>query len=236
MAKKEWVVKKDEGLPPYVARRIADEWQKQRQKLFHNQEVISWLLYSEWPDFLTEKEKILSPQELTLDTRRPLLRDIRYAVKVDMPTLWVKKEHLKDLLNFLRRDEDFLYEFLLDLTAVDYLNSPDPQDHEKNQGKRFQVWYLLRSLKKTGMKIRVILPVGEDESVPSITDLWVGANWPEREVFDLFGIIFDGHPDLRRILMPDNYRGHPLRKDFPIQGLGEDYLIEDLLKEHLEVD
>lgn len=234
--KKQWFSRREGNLPFYVTEKLVSEWKRDRKNLLENPKVTSWLLYSEWPEFLTEGEKHLSPEELTVELRRPLLRDIRYAIKVDIPTLWVKKEHLKDLLQFLRYDPNFLYEFLLDLTAVDFLNSPDPHDLEKNQGKRFQVWYLLRSFKRPGLKIRVILPVGEEETVPTITDLWVGANWPEREVFDLFGIVFEGHPNLRRILLPDNYRGHPLRKDFPIKGIGEDYLIEDLLKEHLEVD
>ena len=94
--------------------------------------------------------------------------------------------------------------------------------------------YQLRSLENKGMRIRVIIPIDEAEEAPSITNLWVGANWPEREVYDLMGIKFSDHPDLRRILMPDEYRGHPLRKDFPIQGIGEDYLIDELLAEHEE--
>ena len=102
--------------------------------------------------------------------------------------------------------------------------------------------YLLRSLPDEapsstpdyrGLRVRVILPVDEGEKVPSITSLWVGANWPEREVYDLMGIPFEDHPDQRRILMPENYKGHPLRKDFPLQGVGEDYLIQELLEERL---
>ena len=87
-----------------------------------------------------------------------------------------------------------------------------------------------------GLRIRVVSPVDINESIISLTSLWVGANWPEREVYDLMGITFDQHPDLRRILMPDEYRGHPLRKDFPLKGMGEDYLIQDLLSEHLLQD
>lgn len=234
---KSFTVTRDGNLPPYVNSRIVGIWNDQRKQLLAHPQAANWLVYSEWPEFLDgDKSATISPDTLTLDQKRPLLRDLRYAIKVDMPTLWVKKESLKELLNYLRYDPNFEYEFLLDLTAVDFLGSPDEQDLQKNGGKRFQVWYLLRSLKKPGMKIRVVLPVGEDESVPSITDLWVGANWPEREVFDLMGIVFEGHPDLHRILLPDQYRGHPLRKDFPIKGIGEDYLIQNLLDEHIETD
>ena len=143
-------------------------------------------------------------------------------------------ENLHDLLTYLRDNEQCKYTFLLDLTGVDLLNSPDPADKETNLGKRFQMHYQLRSLENKGMRIRVIVPIDEAEEAPSITNLWVGANWPEREVYDLMGIKFSDHPDLRRILMPDEYRGHPLRKDFPIQGIGEDYLIDELLAEHEE--
>ena len=65
---------------------------------------------------------------------------------------------------------------------------------------------------------------------PSMTGLWKGANWPEREVFDLMGITFENHPLMERLIMPDGYLGHPLRKDFPLKGIGEDYLIESILR------
>lgn len=91
------------------------------------------------------------------------------------------------------------------------------------QEPRFEVVYLLHSV-KNAQRIRLKVRVGgEDPAVPSVTGVWAGANWYEREAFDLFGIRFEGHPDLRRIMMPEGWQGHPLRKDFPIHGHKYDY-------------
>lgn len=99
-----------------------------------------------------------------------------------------------------------LFPVLMDLTAVDYLE-PEPYT---------EIIYLLHK-PATLERLRVITRVSRDQEIPSVTDLWAGANWYEREVFDLFGISFTGHPDLKRILMPDDWRGHPLRKDYPLR-------------------
>ncbi len=101
------------------------------------------------------------------------------------------------------------FDFLVDVTAVDYFG----------RELRFEVVYHLRSM-KTGSRLRITLQVGEIEdgpapSVPSVCDLWPSANWAEREVYDMYGIKFTGHPDLRRILMYEEFIGHPLRKDYP---------------------
>lgn len=167
-----------------------------------------------------------------------LAKDGVKSAVIDMPTLQVAKENLNEVLRFLRDTPEFAYGFLLDLTAVDFLNSPRPADQEENSGKRFRVVYLLRSMlpERRSATIRLCVAVDENEEVPTITSLWSGADWPEREVFDLMGIRFSGHPNLRRIVLPDNYRGHPLRKDFPVKGIGEDYLIEDLLYKRRNVD
>lgn len=161
----------------------------------------------------------------------PLEKDGVRRFSSDIPTLVVRKESLVALVHYLRSDAAFSYDFLLDLTAVDFLNSPRAEDKSDNDNKRFQMVYLLRSqaVERRSAKLRITVPVDENEEVPSLTEIWPGANWPEREVFDLFGIRFAGHPNLRRIVLPENYRGHPLRKDFPVKGIGEDYLIEDLL-------
>jgi len=120
-------------------------------------------------------------------------------------TIVIEKESLLALCSFLKDDPELQYNFLSDVTAVDY----------PERGKRFEVVYNLYSILER-WRIRLKVNVGEEESVPSVTSLWDSANWPEREVFDLFGIRFDNHPDLTRIVMPDDWVGHPLRKDFPL--------------------
>jgi NADH-quinone oxidoreductase subunit C len=106
------------------------------------------------------------------------------------------------------------FDLLVDITCVDYLNYRDA-------AHRFGLVYLLAN---TGTNERINLRVFLDEphlTVPSAVPLWEGANWLEREVYDMFGIVFDGHPDLRRILLPDAFAAFPLRKDYPLQGRGE---------------
>ena len=122
-------------------------------------------------------------------------------------TLLVGSGDVIRICRHLKEDPDLRYDFLSDLTAVDRLG-----DHP-----RFQVVYHLYSLQHK-WRIRLKVPVEEGESVPSVTLVWSTANWHEREVFDMFGIGFDGHPDLRRILMPEEWEGFPLRKDYPVQA------------------
>jgi NADH-quinone oxidoreductase subunit C len=106
------------------------------------------------------------------------------------------------------------FNMLIDVTAVDYLEWPGASD-------RFGVIYQLLNV-DTGERISVKTHVSPpDAKLPTVTGLWRGANWLEREVYDMFGIAFEGHPDLRRILMPDEFADHPLRKDYPLKGLGE---------------
>lgn len=120
----------------------------------------------------------------------------------DQPCFEIKKESLISALNFLKSEG---YSYLIDLTAVDYINP----------AIRTQVIYFLHN-PKTLERVQLFVWVGRDESIPSVTSLWEGANWYERELFDLFGIQFTGHPDLTRILMPDDWSGHPLRRDYPL--------------------
>ncbi|HOI55732.1 MAG TPA: NADH-quinone oxidoreductase subunit C [Phycisphaerae bacterium] len=131
-------------------------------------------------------------------------------------TLVVARERVLDVLAFLRDDESLRFDFPIDLTAVDY------RDHPRREfPERFAVIYHLLST-ATEERLRVKAPVPEDDPVcPSAVGLWSLANWTEREVFDMFGIRFDGHPDLRRILMWEEFEHHPLRKDYPLRGLGE---------------
>jgi len=113
-------------------------------------------------------------------------------------------------VEFLKGDRQTMFSTLVDITAVDY----------PTRDKRFDVVYHLLSMYQNH-RIRLRVQVREDEVVPSITSIWPSANWFEREVFDMYGILFSGHPDLRRILTDYGFRGHPLRKDFPTTGYSE---------------
>ncbi len=117
---------------------------------------------------------------------------------------------LQSLIEFLRSDAACGYSTLVDITAVDY----------PGREARFDIVYHFLSMYQNH-RIRVRAAVREDEIVPSITSIHPAANWFEREVFDMFGIIFSGHPDLRRILTDYGFRGYPLRKDFPTTGYSE---------------
>ena len=123
-------------------------------------------------------------------------------------TLWIDRHSLREACVALRDDDSTSFNFLADVTCVDWYPS-EP---------RFEVVYSLLSHKnKQRIRIKVSLS-GEDTVVDSLTELWPGADMFEREVFDLFGIRFQGHPYLRRIMMPDDWKGHPLRKDYPVEG------------------
>ena len=122
-------------------------------------------------------------------------------------TLWVDPLQLLEALRVLRGSKAG-FEDLADITAVDWYPA-EP---------RFEMVYSLLSYQlKERLRVKVRLS-GNDPSVESITSLWAGASSFEREVFDMFGIRFQGHPDLRRILLPDDWKGHPLRKDYPVEG------------------
>lgn len=138
--------------------------------------------------------------------------------------VYAEKRGILEVLLFLRDEPELSYDFLTDLTAVDYLGK-EP---------RFEVVYNLYSIKHK-QRFRVKVPLGEDEPIPSCVEIWKTADWHEREVFDMFGIRFEGHPDLRRIMMPDDYPWHPLRKDFPLQG-PKDVDYEEMMKKHLKSD
>ena len=121
-------------------------------------------------------------------------------------------DRLMELLGFLKTECGF--DMLVDITAVDYLEYPGARD-------RFGVIYALAST-STNERLFVKVFLNEpDLRLPSSVQLWQGADWLEREVYDMFGIRFDGHPDLRRILMPEEFTAFPLRKDYPLRGRGE---------------
>ena len=126
------------------------------------------------------------------------------ALKEDLPCLIVRREDLVGVMTELRGAG---FEFLTDLTAVGYPARPE----------RFDVVYHLYSF-AANQRLRVKARTAEGVAVPSLTPLWRSADWFEREVYDLFGVTFEGHPNLVRIVMPDDWVGHPLRKDYPIGG------------------
>jgi NADH-quinone oxidoreductase subunit C len=130
-----------------------------------------------------------------------------------MPTIFVAPERLVETMGALRDTPELRFALLADITAVDFF----PRE------PRFEIIYLLASLgvagfgdtpKRLRVKVRV---AGDDPHAPSVASVWPAANWAEREVYDLFGVRFDNHPDLRRVLMPEDWEGFPARKDYPVQ-------------------
>ena len=140
----------------------------------------------------------------------------------------VEASHILEICETLKTDADPPFNYLSDLTCVHY---PD------NKQAPFEVVYNLYSISKNE---RVRLKVATDGEVESVTSVWPSADWPEREVYDLFGVVFRNHPDLRRILLPPDWEGHPLRKDYPLEFIEnrwtENHLPEftDVQKEQLE--
>ncbi|MCY4301621.1 MAG: NADH-quinone oxidoreductase subunit C [Aestuariivita sp.] len=125
-------------------------------------------------------------------------------------TMDIALSSIVECVEFLKEDQSCKFSTLIDITAADYPERP----------QRFDVIYLFLSMYQN-QRIRLRVAVREGETVPSITEVHSSANWFEREVFDMFGVLFSGHPDLRRILTDYGFRGHPLRKDFPTTGYTE---------------
>jgi len=128
-------------------------------------------------------------------------------------TLYVEREHLLGVARTLRNDENLRFELLSSVSGVDYLGS----------ARRLHAVYHFRSMTyRRRVRVEVAVTV-EDPHLPSLTALYPGADWQERETYDMFGIVFDGHPGLTRILMPDDWDGHPQRKDYPLGGIPVQY-------------
>jgi NADH-quinone oxidoreductase subunit C len=147
-------------------------------------------------------------------------------------TLLVEKAGLIDALTFLRDDGACAMDYLSDMTAAHYPNNP----------KKFEVVYHTYSLQKK-VSLRVKVQLGDGEACPTATGVWPGADWMEREAHDMFGVVFEGHPNLKVILLPDGFEGHPLRKELPVGGAQEEmirsnrygkpvYLPDDLEEAH----
>lgn len=142
----------------------------------------------------------------------PLVATARLTT--DQICVRVPVDRLVEVMTFLRDDPRTRFEQLCDLTCVDYLNFPKASD-------RFGVTYSLLSLTHNHRLWAKCFVNDPNPQVPSVTAVWAGADWMEREVYDMFGIRFTGHPDLRRILTWDGFKSYPLRKDYPMRGLGE---------------
>jgi NADH-quinone oxidoreductase subunit C len=154
----------------------------------------------------------------TYGSRYPACDQIRAAVEAAVPnsvlgqvehrseiTLVIDGTQILNVCRYLRDDQDWRFLLLADIAGIDW---PDRE-------KRFDVVYNLYSPHRN-LRLRLKVQVAEHEPVPSVVSLWSTANWHEREIYDMFGVAFSGHPDLRRILMPEDWEGHPLRKDFPL--------------------
>lgn len=163
-------------------------------------------IYGDWVQRFGEtwKAQCARLKEKFGDTIEEVRMPVEYPT--DVPIIYVRKEKIAEILRFMKEDADFQYVFLADLTATDEEVEP-----------RFEIVYNLFSPEKKP-RIRIKVRVRENEDVPTVSHLWAGADWAEREVYDMFGVKFRGHPDLRRILMDERWVGHPLRKDYPLKG------------------
>jgi NADH-quinone oxidoreductase subunit C len=153
---------------------------------------------------------MLDPQ--TTAEVNALLPTARWSEFRDDWRVVVERQDLIKAMHMLRERRGF--DLLVDVTCVDYLNYRDAEH-------RFGLVYLLANAETNErLTVRVFVDT-DDPTVPSVVPIWTGADWMEREVWDMFGIVFEGHPDLRRILMPEEFTAFPLRKDYPLQGRGE---------------
>ena len=151
---------------------------------------------------LTDLDKLLN-SELTTKIKNSSIKNDELLVKVEVDNLY-------SILLFLKTNEQCKFKQLIDIVAADYLGDD----------QRFRIYYLLLS-HENNLRIKVSINLSIDEQVPSIVKLYPSSNWMEREVFDMYGIKFKNHPDLRRILTDYNFKGFPLRKDFPLTGFNE---------------
>lgn len=162
----------------------------------------------------------MTPREIAETLKDKFAEEVREIVEFrGQVAVVIRRDRSKEILAFLRFNPDCDFDYLVDLCGVDYLDRKTP---------RFEVVYNLYSMKKRqAFRVRVELEEDTDEqpdnlSIETVTDIWRGADWHERECFDMYGIRFKGHPDLRRILMPEDWEGYPLRKDYPLKSdLGE---------------
>ena len=160
------------------------------------------------PDNQTAAQEVSVQTTMIEHLRKLLDADLQDAAVVqDQIVLRIPASSIQQVLAALRDDKYAAFNQLSDLTAVDYPERPE----------RFELVYQLLSM-RNNMRLRLLAAVSEGQAVPSVTTVYSAANWAEREVWDMFGIFFAGHPDLRRLLTDYGFEGHPLRKDFPLTG------------------
>ena len=147
-----------------------------------------------------------APEIITLLTAAVPNAMFEEAPSVDFATIYVPSDRLVETCRVLRDNDALRYTTIIEVTAADYIP----------RTPRFEVVYHLLSISRRA-RLRIKVRVADGGSVPTVQGVWKGAGWPEREVWDMFGIVFDGHPDLRRLLMPEDWEGHPARKDYPVQ-------------------
>ena len=131
-------------------------------------------------------------------------------IKFDELLFHTSTSEIMEVIKFFKLDDRFKFKQLIDIAAIDYPNAE----------KRFELVYLFLSIEKN-IRVKISIKIDTNEKVPSIVKIFPSANWMEREIFDMYGIKFVNHPDLRRILTDYNFKGHPLRKDFPLTGFNE---------------
>ena len=151
---------------------------------------------------LKKLEKLVN-SELASKVQRSVIENNELLIEI-------KDVELIDVIHFLKSNDSCKFRQLIDIAGVDY-----PENE-----KRFQLVYLFLSHEKN-IRIKLLIRFNLDQIIPSITKIFPSANWMEREVFDMYGVKFKNHPDLRRILTDYNFKGHPLRKDFPLTGFNE---------------
>jgi NADH-quinone oxidoreductase subunit C len=147
-----------------------------------------------------------------IDTLKTIVPDASFEAlpasdEVLNPTILVPVEHLPATCTALRDTPGLEFVAFSDVTAADF--------HPERNPRYDVVYHLVSPHRRARVRLKVRVHLGDP--VPTISEIWKGAGWPEREVYDLFGIVFEGHSDLRRLMMPDDWEGHPLRKDYPVQ-------------------
>jgi NADH-quinone oxidoreductase subunit C len=156
----------------------------------------------------------IGTHEILIHRLRERFKDAILSTRVDHDEVChlVDKDALPAIGEVLKSDPEFDMNYLVDILGVDHLPS----------SPRFEVVYLFYSISKRH-RLRLKIKVASDEPVPTVTGIWPAAGWPEREVYDMYGIIFTGHPDLTRIYMAPDWQGFPLRKDYPLKGYKDEY-------------